>query len=447
MQKAFLLFVYALFLSLNLWGQEQRREFHVYYQVYFPDGRTEWAPGADFAAFVADSLSGVDVLSARVDGYASPTGTLTFNRELACVRASTVAKYLLEAGIPAEAVTVRSHGEDWDGLLKTLGASGLSAAEVAAVREGIEAISPEDSVVRDGGRVYSAREVWLQSYRGGSVYRMFSGKIFPMLRRTDVSIAYRRKGVLSEPEPTIVPAPTPVPVEEIPEPEPEPVPAIVPEPDPVEVSEPEPEPEPVVETVSPEQAARGFIVCTNFVLDAALIPNVGTVVPLGKGWALDLRYGGAWWSLPQKDFWWRAYGGELGIRKYFPRKEEIDEPWRTVSGHHLGLYGQFFTYDFELGGDGQMGGTPKMNIFDNPQYAGGLEYGYTFELGRNFNLDLSFGLGYAGGLYHEYEPWNGKYVWRSTMRRVWFGPTRAEITLQWLLGSARNPQRKEVNHD
>lgn len=429
-KKLFIVLLAFAALSSGLHAQMRSGAF----SFYFPEGGDGWGPDAALKAFVSDSLSGVDVLTVRIDGYASPTGTLPFNRKLSWRRVSVVESWLRERGVEGRYI-LTGHGEDWEGLFAGLEGVGYDRGKAAQMIADMSAWSPSDSAKLRDGRVYSRRKVVLQSLDGGKVYDNLSDVLFPKLRRTDVIIEYRLKD-----EPVMVPPETPAPV---PVPVPEPEPVVVPEPEP----EPVIEPEPVEGAVSPEQAARGFIICTNFVLDAVLVPNIGTVVPLGKGWALDLRYGGAWWSVPEKDFWWRAYGGELAIRKYFPRKEEIDEPWRTVSGHHVGLYGQFFTYDFELGGSGQMGGTPKMNIFDNPQYAGGLEYGYTFELGRNFNLDLSLGLGYAGGLYHEYEPWEGKYVWRSTMRRFWLGPTRAEVTLQWLLGSARNPQRKEVNHD
>lgn len=431
MIKRFILIIAFWAVPLLCSAQVRQRSF----SVFFPEGGTEWSIDEPFRVFLADSLSEISVLSVTVDGFASPTGTLPFNRSLSWRRVATVSEWLRSLGLEGP-FSEHGHGEDWDGLFAGLESSGYSAEKAASMIADMSAWTPSDSAKLRDGRVYSRRKVVLQRLDGGKVYENLSRSLFPKLRRADVTIEYHPLG-----------AAAPAPEEPALPPVPEPEPAVAPEPEVLPVVEPVILPEPEPEEVSPEQAARGFILCTNFVLDAGLIPNVGTVVPLGKGWALDLCYGGAWWSVPRKDFWWRAYGCELAVRKYFPGKKDAGDPWRTVTGHHLGLYGQFFTYDFELGGAGQMGGTPKMNIFDNPQYAGGVEYGYTFPLGRNFNLDLSLGAGYAGGLYHEYEPWEGRYVWRSTMRRFWLGPTRAEVTLQWLLGSARNPQRKEVNHD
>ena len=53
---------------------------------------------------------------------------------------------------------------------------------------------------------------------------------------------------------------------------------------------------------------------------------------------------------------------------------------------------------------------------------------------KRLNLDFSLGLGWIGGQYHEYLPMDDCYVWQSTSRFDYFGPTRLEISLVWLLG-------------
>lgn len=192
----------------------------------------------------------------------------------------------------------------------------------------------------------------------------------------------------------------------------------------------------------PREKKGSFVVYTNALYLAGLTPNVGTLVHLGSGWALDVRGGGAWWSVPSKDFYWRIYGAETALRKYFRRPVDPGS-FVSLTGPHIGLYGQFFTYDFELGKDGVMGGEPGLNIFRGPQYGAGIELGWTIPAGRRLNVDLSVGLGYHGGRYHVYEPFRGEYVWRSTYQRNWFGPTRADVTLQWLIGRASNRSGKE----
>ena len=65
-----------------------------------------------------------------------------------------------------------------------------------------------------------------------------------------------------------------------------------------------------------------------------------------------------------------------------------------------------------------------------------------FPVGRRLNLDFVIGAGYWGGEYHTYVPDGGRYVWRETRRRHWFGPTKAEVSLVWLLGRGNYNDKK-----
>lgn len=165
-------------------------------------------------------------------------------------------------------------------------------------------------------------------------------------------------------------------------------------------------------------------VYTNLAYDLALVPNVGVQVGLGHDWAVSARWNGSWWSSPGN--YWRIYGPELTVRRYFPGKKH--------PGHHAGVYGQMLTYDIELrSGKGYLGGEPRGNLFDGANWGAGLEYGYTFALTRRLHLDLSLGLGYFGGKYYTYEPMGGQYIWLSTERQNYWGPTRLEVSLYWNL--------------
>ncbi len=105
-----------------------------------------------------------------------------------------------------------------------------------------------------------------------------------------------------------------------------------------------------------------------------------------------------------------------------------------MTGHHLGVYVQVLTYDFELGGRGYMGGLPGGNIFNRANYAAGIEYGYSLPVASRLNLDFTLGVSYLGGKYYEYLSIDDHYVWQATKSRRWFGPTKPEVSLVWLLG-------------
>lgn len=177
---------------------------------------------------------------------------------------------------------------------------------------------------------------------------------------------------------------------------------------------------------------------TNLLYDAALVPNVGAEFYLGRGWSVGGSWMYAWWKSDKRHNYWRVYGGELDVRKYIGHRASE----KTLTGHHLGVYGQILTYDFETGGQGYMGGKPGGTLWDKMNYAVGLEYGYSLPIGRRLNLDFTVGVGYWGGEYTEYVPDHGHYVWVETRQRHWFGPTKAEISLAWLLGRGCCNERK-----
>jgi hypothetical protein len=103
-----------------------------------------------------------------------------------------------------------------------------------------------------------------------------------------------------------------------------------------------------------------------------------------------------------------------------------------LSGHHIGLYGQIVSYDLAYGGKGQMA--------DDFNYGVGFEYGYSFPVAKCLNMDLSVGAGYLTGEYETYISSGEKnhYVWQSTYLRRWLGPTKAEVSLVWIIGGKNN---------
>ena len=104
-----------------------------------------------------------------------------------------------------------------------------------------------------------------------------------------------------------------------------------------------------------------------------------------------------------------------------------------MQGHHLGFYAQIVTYDFEWGGRGYLG--------DKWSYGAGISYGYSHPMAKRLNLDFTIGIGYLGGEYKEYLPIDNHYVWQVTKQRHWFGPTKAEISLVWLIGRGNTNEK------
>lgn len=167
---------------------------------------------------------------------------------------------------------------------------------------------------------------------------------------------------------------------------------------------------------------------TNLLYDAALLPSVGAEVYLGRQWSVAASWTYGWWSKNRAHRYWRAYGGDIAVR-WWPGHSD-----KPLTGHHVGAYAGIVTYDFEFGGKGYMGGQPGGNIWQRCNRMAGLEYGYTLPLSRRLSMDFTIGIGYLGGTVFEYRPQDSHYVWQSTRRLTWVGPTKAEVSLVWLLG-------------
>lgn len=170
-----------------------------------------------------------------------------------------------------------------------------------------------------------------------------------------------------------------------------------------------------------------LVLKTNMLYDAAAVPNLGLEIAIGRNWSVEADWMYAWWSRNIKHRYWRVYGGEFGVRRWFGKQDR-----QVLTGHHVGIYGQMLTYDFEFGGKGRQGGRWT--------WGGGVAYGYSLPVGRRLNIDFTIGFGYAGGEYKKYHPDDGCYVWDSTHRLNWFGPTKAEVSLVWYIDG--RPARK-----
>ena len=165
-----------------------------------------------------------------------------------------------------------------------------------------------------------------------------------------------------------------------------------------------------------------FYFKTNLLYDLAAVPNIGIGYHFGSGWTVNADWMYAWWYNDPRHWYWQTYGGYLGMRKYFGRRAK-ESPF---TGHHIGAYGLAMTYDVEWGGRGYQAARWG--------FGGGLEYGYSFPISKSLNLDFSIGAGYQDGEYKVYDPIDGHYVWQGTYLRHWWGPTKAEISLVWVVG-------------
>ena len=169
---------------------------------------------------------------------------------------------------------------------------------------------------------------------------------------------------------------------------------------------------------------------TNMLYDVAGLPNLGAEFYLGKKFSIAANYAHGWWSNDAKSFYWRYYGADASIRWWFGKPSRI----KPLQGHHLGVNYTILTYDFQLGKTGIMAGMPAGNLVDRANHIVALEYGYSLPIAKRLNLDFTIAGGYHWGLFEEYKKIDGHNVWQATKRRQYFGPTKLEISLVWLIG-------------
>ncbi|MDE6277777.1 MAG: DUF3575 domain-containing protein [Muribaculaceae bacterium] len=338
----------------------------------------------------------------RVMGGASPEGSVRFNEYLSEKRANVLLQLFREKGIITDStITSKTYlGRDWKGLRR-----GVEEDENVPYREEVLSFLEEIPETGNAPGVPHPLE-HLKAIGGGRPYRYIDSHIFPGLRKSVLLLEYDEISGTIVPDPSIpeigsgignVHPGTPI------------------------VTEPE-------EWTVCKPFYMGLK--TNMIYDLLALPNIGAEFYIGKNWSLTADWIYGWWDKDPAHRYWRAYGGYAGARRWFGKKA-TEKP---LTGHHLGIFAGAITYDFEFGGEGIMGGKPHGTLWERCNFISGIEYGYSLPVARRLNLDFSIALGYIGGKYYKYIPYNGFYLWQSTHKLNYFGPTKIEVSLVWLIG-------------
>ena len=354
----------------------------------------------------------------RILSAASPEGNSALNKRVAKRRGERLRDYLKETLVlPDSIFTVSSAGEDWQGL-----ASLIAKEKTPWRNKALQIIRHTPEWITRNGKVVDGRKRQLQNLDGGKAWKYMLDNHFYTLR-TGAVVVCEVKTLAAESTPSAAEASLEQARQESASQQPAsqspsspPFPAI-----PSQVH-------PSSESQSPPVASY-FALKSNLLYDALLVPNLSLEASIGSGWTLGAGGMFAWWSKDAKHRYWRIYGGDLEIRKYFGTLSKS----KPLQGHHLGIYGDFLTYDFEFGAKGYQ---------SKATYAAGIKYGYSHPIANRLNLDFALGIGYLHSNYKTYVPRDGCYVYQETKKRKWLGPTQAEISLVWLLGKGNTNKKK-----
>lgn len=344
-----------------------------------------------------------------IQGTASPEGSVELNRRLSESRAREILN-LFPNTINNESLIVSSTGRDWKGLAR-MAKDDMQIPDYTLTLRTINDIVITDSL-SNGERPDAHNLEHLEAIAGGVPYTFLYNRIFPRLRTTRVYFDF------SSP---IIPDNIPMPGLN------------------TDVEVPVIGPLPISMWRMPETKKPFYMsVKTNLLYDAAALPTLGIEFYLGKDFSIAGEWTYGWWDNDNRHRYWRDYGGDLSLRWWFG-KAAHEKP---LTGHHIGIYGGITTFDFEFGNKGYMGGIPGATLWDRSLRMAGIEYGYSLPIASRLNLDFTIGIGYLGGKYIKYVPVDNGYLWQSVHNLKWFGPTKAEISLVWLLGRGNKNIRK-----
>lgn len=413
--RSFIVSAFILLGCLHSFGQENRKEVCIGFPVGNSMLDTAYGDNAARLSEVVSFLENVksdntlELLEVSFCGSASPEGTIATNRKLSSERRMALENYVRGRVPLPDSIISRCEGFiAWERLAELVGVSDMPHKE-----EAVDVLrNIPEFTYNDKGVLVDSRKKRLMELQYGRTWRYMNEHFFDKIRNASVIfVTVRQKPVVKE-EPVV---PTPADTTTVAENTDTVVPA------------------------SPEEPKPFYMALkTNMLYDVLAVPNIGVEFYLDKNWSISGNWMYGWWEKNSSHRYWRIYGGDIAIRKWFG-KEANEKP---LTGHHIGIYGQAFTYDFEWGGKGYMGGEPGGTLWDKMNWAAGVEYGYSLPIARKLNLDFTLGVGYWGGKYYKYTPLDGHYVWQATKNRHWFGLTKAEISLVWLLGRGNSNNRK-----
>lgn len=414
--------------------------------VYFRMGRSHFDAayennGASMETFIESLRKATgSVDSVVVRGYVSPDGHYIHD-PLSQKRCDEVAEYITrQTGISPDIVKTEYIGVDWTLLRKLVS----ETPDVPAREEILDVIDNSPAwIYNASGKIIDGRNKRLMNIAGGRPYRWIKTNLFPEFRKA-VAVSF-----VGSPVNNVTEVITETPA--VPETSDNPERSDNQEyhdyqislddagtPDNIDIPE-SPDEYEVAKAVLPEKDHKFFMALkTNMLYDAALVPNLAAEFYIGKNLSIYGEWMYAWWDSYNRHRYWRIYGGDAGLRWWFGKKAKE----KPLTGHHLGVFAGALTFDFELGDYGYMGGKPGGTLWDRCLVNSGIEYGYSLPVGSRLNIDFSVSLGYMGGKYIKYFPFDNEYYSQKQYKLRYFGPTKAEISLVWLIGHG-NVNRKK----
>ncbi len=360
------------------------------------------------------SDSSVVISKVIIDSYASPEGIRRHNDKLTCERAESVVDFIKSiSNIDDSLIISTSKGVSWDMLkVKVMESEVTNKDEIIEIIDNVpvetwKRIKPTDKWCT----LVDSRNKQLMDLAGGEPYKYMLENIYPCMRQSSlITLYYKEQHEASRVLESLGDTLTPIVAME-------PVDIVIAEDTIAEV---------------PELVKKPlFALKTNLLYDAVSVINIGIEVPIGNRVSIVGQYMHPWWSIDNgladsKRHRIEVIGGNLECKYWLG-----DRTTKSVlTGWNLGINGGLGVYDYEHSRKGCQG----------EYYTVGFSSGYAHTIFQkaNLRLEYSLGLGFLQSDYRNYvAEYYGENDWKAVLKEKgvvnWFGPTKAEVSLVWLI--------------
>lgn len=393
----------------------------------FQNNRDNLTKLSDFIAQLqSDDL--IAISSIIINSYASPDGGRYYNEQITKKRTNSIYDYLTKTiSVPDSLIEKKYSGIDWNGLYNLVEKSDMEYRDNIldiiknAPEETWRKVNPSDKWMT----LVDSRNKRLMELGYGIPYRYISKSFFPQLRMGSVvtiyfqSIAQPVTKEIKEAEKTDTAKVVAI----------EPILETI-----VEVEEVAKKP---IETITDnsdiaEKKPIRFALKTNLLYDLLLTPSFEVEIPIGNRWSVAGEWIFPWWITKDNGNALQILSGQVEGRYWFGNRTNKPQ----LTGWFAGFYAGGGLYDLQWKNNGYQG---EFYI------AAGASAGYAHTINKSGSLrmEYSLGLGYLNTEYRYYEGMqNNEYlVWQYDGRYTWIGPTKAKVSLVWMIDWQRGGKR------
>ncbi len=167
-----------------------------------------------------------------------------------------------------------------------------------------------------------------------------------------------------------------------------------------------------------------FAMKSNLLFDVATLPNIELEVPIGERYSVAAEWTFPWWLSDSRQNCTQILNLNIEGRYWLGDRTKYEQ----LTGWAAGIYVGGGYYDLERKGTGYQG---------EHLLSGGLAVSYAHSIGGSARLEYSLGVGFLTTKYRKYEAERCVNNWLLVRQRyghaTWFGPTRARVSLVFML--------------